>query len=67
MLADDVAEEGIGYSIHVHISQQDQHYHLTKMVHDHHDSVVSAVFCQVRDKIDVVLLPRGLRDWQWLV
>ena len=35
VLADDVVEEGISYSIHVLTLQQDQHYHLTEAVHDH--------------------------------
>ena len=67
MLADDMVEEGISNSIRVYALQWDQHYHLTKSVHKHHDSVVAAVFRQVRDEVDVNLLTRGLRNWQWLV
>ena len=37
------------------------------MVYDRHDGVVAAVFRQVRDEVDVDLLPRGLRNWQWLI
>ena len=44
MLADNVVEKGIGYSIYVYTLQQDQHYHLTKTIHDCHDGVVAAVF-----------------------
>ena len=60
MLADNVAEEGISISIHVRALQWDQHYHLTKSVHKHHDSAVATVFWQVSDEIDVDLLPWGL-------
>ena len=67
MLADDVAEEGISYSIHVHTLQGDQHYHLTKAVHYRHDGVIAAVFRQVRDKVDLHLLPQDLWCWQPLV
>ena len=67
MLADKVAEEGVGHHVHVHISQWYQHNHLTKMVHGRHDGLVAAVFRQVRDKVDVDLLPWGLQNWQWLV
>ena len=44
MLADDVAEEGVGHRIHFRTLQQYQHGHLTKTVHDRHDGVVAAVF-----------------------
>ena len=44
MLADDMAEEGIDYSIHVRTPQWDQHYQLTKVVYDHHNGVAAAVF-----------------------
>ena len=44
VLADDVVKEDIEYSIHVHTLQWDQHYHLTKMVHNCHDGVVATVF-----------------------
>ena len=64
MLADNVAEEGVGHRIHVHTLQQYQYNHLTKAVHYRHDSVIAAVFRQVRDEVDVDLLPRGLRNWQ---
>ena len=67
VLADNVAEEGIGYGTHVCTLQRDQHYHLPKMVHDHHDGVVPVVFWQVRDEVDVGLLPQGLQNWQRLV
>ena len=67
MLADDMAEEGIGYCVYVRTLQRHQRNHLTKMVHNRHDGVVAAVFRQVRDEVDVDLLPRGLRNWQWLV
>ena len=67
MLADDLAEEGIGHCFYLRISQQHQHDHLTKTVHDRHDGVVATVFGQVRDEVNVDLLPRGLRDWQWLI
>ena len=66
MLADNMVEEGIDQGIHVHTLQRDQHYHLTKMVHDHHDGVLAAVFWQVHDKVNVDLLPWGLQYWQWL-
>ena len=67
MLADNVAEEGVGHRIHVHTLQQYQHDHFTKTVHDRHNGVVATVFRQVRDKVDVDLLPWGLQNWQWLV
>ena len=60
VLADNMVEEDIVKSVHIHTLQQDQHYHLTKAVHDHHDGVVAAVFRQVCDEVDVDLLPRGL-------
>ena len=64
MLADDMAEEGINDSIHVSALQWDQHYYLTKMVHDHHDGELDAVFRQVHEnEVDVDLLPQGLWDW----
>ena len=63
MLADDVAEEGIGYCVYVRTSQRYQHDHFTEAVHDRHNGVVAAVFRQVRDEVDVDLLPRGLRNW----
>ena len=55
-----MAEEGISNSIYVHALQWDQQYHLTKVIHDHHDGVVAAVFQQVRDLLTVDLLTRGL-------
>ena len=62
-----MAEEGVGHCFYFRASQRHKHDHLTKTVHDRHDGVVAAVFRQVRDEVDVDLLPRGLRDWQWLV
>ena len=67
MLADDVAEEGISHCVYIRTSQRHQHDHLTKTVHDRQNGVVAAVFRQVRDEVDVDLLPQGLRNWQWLV
>ena len=67
MLADNVAEEGVGHWFYVRTSQRHQHDHLTKTVHDHHDGVVAAVFWQVRDEVNVDLLPWGLQNWQGLV
>ena len=64
MLADDVAEEGIGHYVYVHTSQRHQHDQLTKTVYDRHDGVVATVFRQVRDEVDVDLLPWGLQNWQ---
>ena len=49
MLANNVVEEGISDSVHICALQWDHHYHLTKVVHDQHDGVVTAVFRQVRD------------------
>ena len=63
MLAGDVVEEHVGHCVHIRTLQQYPHDHLTKMVHDRHDGVVAAVFRQVRDEVDVDLLPRGLRNW----
>ena len=62
-----MAKEGVGHCFYFRTSQRYQHDHLTKTVHDRHNGVVAAVFRQVRDEVDVDLLPRGLRDWQWLV
>ena len=67
MVADDVTKEGTSDGVHIPASQWDQCHHLTKTVHDHHDSVVAAIFRLVHDKVDVDLLLRGLWDWQWLV
>ena len=63
MLADDVAKEGVGHCFYLRTSQWYQHDHLTKTVHDRHNGVVAAVFRQVRDEVDVDLLPRGLWNW----
>ena len=63
MLADDVAEEGVGHCFYFRTLQRHQHDHFTKTVHDRHNGVVAAVFRQVRDEVDVDLLPRGLRNW----
>ena len=54
-----MSEEGISDSVHVRTLQWDQHYHLTKVVHDCHDCVVATVFWQVRDEVHVDLLPLG--------
>ena len=67
MLADDVVEEGISDSIHICALQWDQHYHLTKVVHNRHDGVVAAVFRQVCDEVNVDLLPQALWNWQQFV
>ena len=59
-----MAKEGVGHCFYFRTLQRYQHDHLTKTVYDRHNGVVAAVFRQVRDEVDVDLLPRGLRNWQ---
>ena len=57
MLADNVVKEGISNGVHIRALQWNQYHHLTKAVHDRNGAVVAAIFQQVRDEVNVDLLP----------
>ena len=67
MVAYHVPEEGIRHSFDVRFLQRRQDDHLGKSVHGRHDRGVAVVGRQVRDEVNVDLLPRLLGDWERLI
>ena len=67
MMAYHVPEEGIRHGFDVRVLQRCQDYHLGKSVHGRHDGGVSVVGRQVRDEVNMDLLPGLLRNRERLI